>query len=72
MSNTGDLSCMYSVHFEGFLLWGEKTIIRVFMVHSPPQAGTPQSSGSQRATSDQDSDCVLIQVFLQHSQLKYG
>lgn len=44
----------------------------VFLVLSPPQAGTPQSSGSQRASSDQDSDCVPIQVFLQPSQLKYG
>lgn len=31
-------------------------------VLSPPQVGTPQSTGSQRANSDQDSDCVPIQV----------
>lgn len=33
-------------------------------VHSPPQVGTPQSAGSQRPTSEQDSDCVAIQVLL--------
>lgn len=44
----------------------------VFIVHSPPQAGTPQSSASQRAASDQDSDCVPIQVRPQPSRLHYG
>lgn len=44
----------------------------VFIVHSPPQAGTPQSSASQRPASDQDSDCVPIQVLPQPSRLKYG
>ncbi|TKS84681.1 BCL2/adenovirus E1B 19 kDa protein-interacting protein 3 [Collichthys lucidus] len=28
---------------------------------SSPQVGTPQSTGSQRPTSDQDSDCVTTQ-----------
>lgn len=35
----------------------------LFVVHSPPQVGTPQSTGSQRPTSE-DSDCVNIQVSL--------
>lgn len=34
------------------------------IILSPQQVGTPQSPGAQRPNSDQDSDCVPIQVLL--------
>lgn len=64
--NTGKSSGMCSVNLKLFFFIG------VFLVHSPPQAGTPQSSASQRPASDQDSDCVPIQVCPQPSRVKYG
>uniref|UniRef100_H3D9U6 Zgc:73226 n=1 Tax=Tetraodon nigroviridis TaxID=99883 RepID=H3D9U6_TETNG len=39
---------------------------------SPPQAGTPQSTGSQRPASDQDSDCVPIQDVIQEEADRRG
>lgn len=40
----------------------DKLSTLIFAVHSPPQAVTPQSTGSPRPTSEQDSDCVTLQV----------
>lgn len=71
--NTRKSPGMSSVNLKGsFFCGGEKIIMGVFLVHSPPQAGTPQSSASQRPASDQDSDCVTIQVRPQPSPLQCG